>query len=66
MSPVDEIAPPHVLAVSLDEAVEHDRVVPAGGERLAAMGADVPGPAGDEDVHRARLEPPRGPRLPRA
>ena len=49
---LEEVAPPDVLAVAGDKAVEHHRMVAPGGEFLAAMSADVAGAAGDEDVHR--------------
>jgi hypothetical protein len=48
---LEEGTPPGVPAVAGDKAVEHHRVVTPGGEFLAAMGADVAGAAGDEDVH---------------
>jgi len=43
------------LDVAGREVVEHDHVVPGGGERLGGMAADVAGAARDEHARHAYL-----------
>jgi hypothetical protein len=39
------------LAVPEDQRIEHDRPMPGGAQLANAVAADVPGTAGDENVH---------------
>ena len=49
-SPVD------VVAATGRQVVEHDDVVSAREQRVDEVGADEPGPAGDERAHRSSLD----------
>ena len=47
-----EWAPPGKLFMSVDQIVDGYGLKPLFGQLLAAMGTDIPGPAGHQYVHR--------------